>query len=49
MILRALPSFASFFCLLTFSTAVWAQGTIQFGFEEFNLKDIPPFVWDLRL
>jgi len=44
MILRALQSFASCFCILTCSTAASAQGTIQFGFEEFQVKDVPPFV-----
>jgi hypothetical protein len=32
MIRRGLQSFAWFFCLLTGSAAVWAQGTIQFMF-----------------
>jgi len=44
MILRALPSFACLFCLLTGSTAASAQGTVSFGFEEYAVKDRPPFV-----
>jgi len=44
MIFRALQTFVSLFCAVTCSTEVRAQGTIQFGFEEFSVGTTPPFV-----
>jgi hypothetical protein len=35
--------FAIILLFLALSSA-WGQGTVQFGFEEFQVKDLPPFV-----
>ncbi len=43
--IRALQSpFASLLCFLAGSTTVCAQGTIQFGFEEYDVGNTPPYV-----
>jgi hypothetical protein len=47
MILRVLPSSASLLCLLHCAASAWAQGTIQFGFEEYSIGSTPPFVTQL--
>jgi len=44
MNIRALWCVVLSLCFLTDSRAVWAQGTIQFGFEEFQPGETPPFV-----
>src|SRR4051812_25062625 len=44
MILRTLQLLTWSFCLLACSGAVYAQGTTEFGFEEFAAGSLPPFV-----
>src|SRR3954470_12175946 len=44
MILTILKRLASLVCFGAFSAAVCAQGTLQFGFEQFPVGATPPFV-----